>query len=155
MDPTTLLRAAAAADAAAAAETPEQERAAVMAVMREKEAMQIGLMYARLAKASDNPHLQERLPVRESGDDIGVVEARIPADLLFRLGQQKNFGWDGVYSNEGMRDIIKAHPFTKVKTVSGKTTVPVNWNKNNRISHEQPPRRGKINFGRGTLDLTH
>jgi len=125
-----------------------------MAVMREKEAMQIGLMYARLAKVSDNPHQHERLPMRDDGDDIGVIEARIPADLLFRLGQQKNFGWDGIYSDEGMRDIVKAHPFTKVKTVSGKTTVPVTWQTEGGGQRSEVRLRKKVNFGRGTLDLT-
>lgn len=134
------MRAANAADQAAEAVTPEAERAAVMAVMREKEAMQIGLMYARLKRVSENPHLQERRPLRDDGDDIGVVEARIPAELLFRLGKQKNFGWEGVFSDEGMRDIHKAHPFTKVKTVSGKIT-----------SGYGSKRTGRVQFGRGTM----
>lgn len=144
MDSKALLRAANAADAAAAAETPEQERAAVMAVMREKEAMRIGMMYAQLGRISESPHLQERLPVRDEGDDIGVVEASIPAELFFRLGLQKNFGWDGWHSDEGIRDVLKAHPFCKVKTVSGKTTV----------SMASPSRRAPgVTFGRGTMQF--
>lgn len=140
MDRASLLRAANAADQAAEAVTPEAERAAVMAVMREQEALQIGLMYAQLNRVSATPHLQERLPVCDDGDVIGVVEARIPEDLLFRLGQQKNFGWEGIFSDEGQRDIRKAHPFTEVKTVSGKT-----------ISGYGSKRTGRVQFGRGTM----
>lgn len=137
-----LLAAAEAAEAVANAQTPEEQRAADMAVMRHMEAVRIGMMYANLNRVSDTPHLTERLPVRDDGDDIGVIEARIPAELYFRLLKQKNFGEEGMHSDEGIRDIQKAHPFTKVKTVSGKLQVGFG-------SKATPVRR--VNFGRGTL----
>lgn len=145
MDRQSLLRAANAADQAAAAQTPEEERRAVMAVMREKEAMQIGHLYARLGRVSETPHQRERRPLTDDGDVIGVVEASIPADLLFRLGRQQNFGWDAIFSDEGMRDLKKAHPFIAVTTVSGKTTISMS----SRASRRAPA----AVFGRGTLNL--
>jgi hypothetical protein len=147
MDQGSLLRAAQAAEQAGAAQSPEDERRAVMAVMREREAIQIGLMYARLRRMSDTPHAQQRRPLMEDGDVIGVVEARIPKELFFRLGRQENFGFDGFYSDEGMKDVLKAHPFCKVKTVSDKITVPVNG------LGGRSERRSRCAFGRGTLNL--
>lgn len=135
-----LLAAAQAAEMAAAAETPQQEYAAVMEVLHHREALQIGLIGARMNQCSQSPRLQERLPLREDGDDIGRVEARIPKDLFFHLMQQKNFGWDGMTSDEGMRDLLKTHPICKVKTISGKTTVGYR-------------RKVTATFGRGTLQL--
>jgi hypothetical protein len=120
MDQKQLLAAAEAAERVANAQTPEEQRIADMAMMRHTEALKIGLMYAQLNQVSETPHVTECLPVRDEGDDIGVIEARIPAELFYRLCQQKNFGQEGFYSAEGIRDIQKAHPFTKVKTVSGK-----------------------------------
>lgn len=159
MDQASLLRAADAAEAAANALDPEQERRAVMAVMREKEALKIGLMYAQLNRISATPHQQVRKPLSDEGDDIGVVEASIPAELFYRLGRQDNFGFDGFYSNEGMKDVLKAHPFCKVKTVSGKTTVgwrgQVQSPKPNAQSPnlKPPTSNSRVYFGRGTLNL--
>lgn len=144
MDRARLLAAADAADAAANATSPEEERAAVMAVMREKEALSIGLMYAQLNRVSETPHLRERLPVRDDGDDIGVVEASIPAELFFRLKHQKNFGEAGLFSDEGMKDLFKAHPFTRVATVSGKTTVGYG---------SKPHRQAGVRFDRNTMNF--
>lgn len=135
-----LLAAAAAADLAGNAASIQEERRAVMEVLRHREAIQIGLMQAKMNRISQTPRTQERLPVREDGDDIGVVEARIPRELFFHLLQQKNFGWEGLTSDEGMRDLKKTHPVCAVKTVSGKTTV--GWR-----------RPSGVNFGRGTLVL--
>lgn len=143
-----LLAAARAADMAASATTEQEERRAVMEVLAHKEAIQIGLIQSRLARASQNPHLTERIPLRQDGDDIGRVEARIPKALFFHLMQQKNFGWDGLTSDEGMRDLLKAHPVCAVKTVSGKTTVGYGDGGRGRTRSQR-----RVNFGRGTLNL--
>lgn len=141
-----LLGAARAADLAAAAETPQQEYAAVMEVLRHKEAIEIGLIQAAMNRCSTAPRLEERLPLRENGDDIGRVEARIPKRLFFHLLQQRNFGYEGLTSDEGMRDLKKAFPVVNVKTVSGKTTVAMN-------GCALRSRKQRVNFGRGTLSL--
>lgn len=138
-----LLKAAAACDAAADATTVQQERQAVMAVLAHREAIQIGLMQAQMARCSQTPRATERLPLREDGDDIGRVEARIPRNLFFHLMQQRNFGWDGLTSDEGMRDLLKTHPVCRVKTVSGKTTVGYRGN--------QAKSKSACVFGRGTM----
>ena len=143
-----LLAAARAADMAAKAQTPQEERRAVMEVLAHKEAIQIGLIQARMAKASQNPHLTERIPLRQDGDDIGRVEARIPKALFFHLMQQKNFGWEGMTSDEGMRDLLKTHPVCRVKTVSGKTVVGYGSGKRGLTRSQR-----RVNFGRGTINL--
>lgn len=140
--------AARAAEMAANAETPQEEYRAVMAVLAHKEAIEIGMMTATMNRCSQAPRLEERLPLRESGDDIGRVEARIPKRLFFHLMKQKNFGWEGLTSNEGMRDLLKAYPICKVKTISGKTTVPVGANFGRG-------RKSSAVFGRGTLVLAN
>lgn len=117
-----LIEAADACDAAANAADGQAERRAMMQVIAHQEAIQIGLINARLARLSQTPHAHERLPLRDDGDDIGRVESRIPKGLFFHLLHQKNFGWEGLTSDEGQRDIMKAHPACRVKTVSGKIT---------------------------------
>lgn len=143
-----LLAAADAAEMTANAETPQAELRAVMAVMAHKEAIEIGLITATMNRCSQSPKLEERLPLRESGDDIGRVEARIPKRLFFHLLKQKNMGWEGLTSDEGMRDVLKAYPICKVKTISGKTTVPVGANFGRS-------RKASATFGRGTLVLAN
>lgn len=144
---TELLAAADALDTAADASGVQQERQAIRAVLAHKEAIQIGLMQARMRRCAETPHVHERLPLRDEGDDIGYVQARIPKDLLFHLGMQDNFGWDGIFSDEGMRDILKAYPVCKVKTVSGKTTV--GW----RSSKPEAPSSKLSRPGRGRWSL--
>ena len=116
-----LLAAARAADMAAMAETPEQEMAAFMAIAAHQETIQIALMNQHINAIAAAHVAQERLPLREEGDDIGVVEARIPKDLAFHFMQQRNFGWEGFSDDGGMHDFLKAYPQCRVKTVSGKT----------------------------------
>jgi len=133
---------------AATAETPQEEYRAVMEVLAHQETIRLGLLNQRMSRASANPRPVERLPLRESGDDIGRVEARIPKELFFHLMQQKNFGYDGLTSDEGMRDLLKTHPVCAVKTVSGRTTVGYGSGARGRTRSER-----RVNFGRGTLNL--
>ena len=143
--PTTqqFLAAAEAADLAANAQSPEEEMRAVMKVWEHKEAIQLALLNQRLQRVAATHRDQERLPLRDDGDDIGRVEARIPKRLFWHLQQQKNFGWDGFTDNGGMKDFLKAFPQCRVKTVSGKIT--------SGYTGQGSPRR-RVIFGRGTLD---
>lgn len=152
MQASQLLAAADAADRAAAATTPQEEMRAVMGVLAHKEAIQMGLIGARMNRLSQAPRAIERLPLRDGGDDFGRVEARIPVDLFFHLMQQKNFGWDGMASDEGMRDLLKTHPACRVKTVSGKITVGYRGESGNQ---ESGKRKAGVTFGRGTLNLAN
>ena len=142
-----LLAGARAAELAATAQTPEQERAAVMEVMRQREAIAIGMMYSRIQRMSETPHRRECLPLRDEGDDIGQVEARLPAEFVMRLAKQKNFGMEGLFSDEGMRDMLKAIPSAAVKTVSGKTVV--GW-KPTEVRGERAEGRGRDGSAGGT-----
>lgn len=139
-----LLAAARAAERASEAVTPEQQMRAVSEVLAHQEAIQIGLMNAQIGRISTS-YRDARLPLRVDGDDFGTVEARIPKDLFFHLGQQKNFGFDGFYDKGGMKDFLKAFPQCQVKTVSGKCTVGA------ARGDARPTRR--VVFGRGTLNL--
>ena len=120
---TQLLQAAEACERAATAQTPTEQQRADYEVLCHREAIQIGLMQAELARCSQSARPSECLPLRAEGDDFGQVRSRIPAKLFFHLLQQKNFGWEGMTSDEGMRDLLKTHPVCRVKSVSGKITV--------------------------------
>ena len=145
IDRKKLLMAANAAELAANAKTPQEEYRAVMEVLRHQEAMQIGLISQRMNQLSLTPRNEERLPLCDEGHEFARVEARIPKGLFFHLMQQKNFGWDGMSSDEGMRDLLKTHPACRVKTVSGKITVG--------YGGKAGKRKAGVNFGRNTLNL--
>lgn len=115
-----LLQAADACEAAANAADREAEVRATMAIFRHQEAIQMGMIAAKMQRLSETPHAHERIPLRDDGDDIGIVKSRIPQELFFHLLHQKNFGYEGLVSDEGQRDIIKRWPVCKVKTVTGK-----------------------------------
>ena len=144
------MEAAQACERAATAGTLAEQRAADFEVLRHKEAIQVGLIQAEMAKHSQSPHALEALPLAVEGDDFGRVRRRMPADLFFHLMQQKNFGWEGMTSEEGQRDLDKAYPTTTVKTISGRTTV--GWRGPARDA--RPPKsKTSFVFGRGTLNL--
>lgn len=137
-----LLAAADACDRAAEAASPEQQARAVMEVLAHQETIKIGLMTARVQRIAGSHSDQVRRPLSAEGDDFGRVEARVPKDLLFHLSQQPNFGWDGLYSDEGMKDLLKAFPQCRVRTESGKLQVG--------YGSKRAP-RSRVQFGRGTI----
>ena len=150
METRRLLQAADALERAAKATDPAEQRAADYEVLRHQEAIQVGLMQAEMAKFSDTPHALEALPLRAEGDDFGRVRRRMPACVFFHLMKQKNFGWDGMASDEGQRELDKAYPTTKVTTISGKTTV--GWKPGMSREGAKGAKAG-VRFGRGTLNL--
>ena len=138
----SLLEAANACDRAAAAVGTEAEMVEVMRVLRHREAMQIVLTNAKVNRVATTAMRQkELLPLREGGDDYARVEARIPRGLLYGLMHQKNFGYDGFMSDEGLRDFAKSYPQFMVKTVSGKKV----------FGYRGRSRKSRVNFGRGTM----
>lgn len=143
------LEAARAAEKAADACGTEAELAATFQALRYMEEIQVAMLNAELQRqAPTSERRPECLPIRDEGDDIGVVQARIPKHVFFGLMQQKNFGWEGLTSDEGMRDVLKAYPQFGVKTVSGKTVVGYR-----RAGETGKRRKGGVKFGRGTLVL--
>lgn len=141
-------KAAAAAERAAAAGTLQEEMRAVYDVLRYREEIQIATTNLALARVSGPAPKHERLPLRdENGEDYGEVVARIPKGLFFGLRQQKNFGDAGLSDDSGIRDLLKAFPVCRVKTVTGKTTVAVKSDLPSRRSNR------RVQFGRGTLKL--
>lgn len=139
-----LLQAAAQCDRAAAAIGSEQELAEVMRVLQYREEIAIAETNARIgAVAKTSMRQKELLPLRDEGDDFGRVEARIPRDLFFGLRQQKNFGEEGFFSDDGMKDFAKEYPQFMVKTVSGKLTVG--------YASKAGRNTSRVRFGRGTM----
>jgi hypothetical protein len=59
-------------------------------------------------------------PIVDQGDELGRVKWHMSGKAFFHLMQQKNFGYDGLMSKEGDRDIVKGFPQFRVRTVSGK-----------------------------------
>ena len=53
-------------------------------------------------------------------EGIGSVKTRTPMELHFHLLKQKNFGPEGLRSEDGIKDLLKAYPMCRVKEVSGK-----------------------------------
>lgn len=143
-----LLQAANACERAATAADVQEERRAVMDVIAHEHAISVGLMQAKLAKLAAlnmTGRQEERLPLRQDGEDWGYIESRIPADVFFHLLKQRNFGWDGLRSDDGQKELRAAYPVMSPKTISGKTVV--GWK-----PKERRARRG-VHFARGTLEL--
>jgi hypothetical protein len=151
LQPSTLLAAADACDRAAEAQTPEEDIRSVMEVWRYKEEISLALLNADLNRVAGSHRHQERLPLREDGEDTGVLTHRIPKKLFFHLAQQRNFGLDGFYDNGGLKDFEKAFPQTRVKTISGKTKVGWVGRASPRAGSSSP--RRSVRFDRGTLNL--
>lgn len=137
-----MLAAADACDRVASAGSVAEQRAADYAAAGHMEAIQVGLTLAELQRHSVSPHRRQCLPVRCEGEDIGRVESRIPKRVFFHLLKQKNFGFEGLASDEGQRDLRRQWPQFAVETVSGRPTVGY---------RRRAARRW--HFGPGTLDL--
>lgn len=86
---------------------------------------------ARLARCAGNG-MPERKPLMEDGHEWGRVEASIPRTMFFQLMQQKNFGYEGLTSEDGIKDILRDYPQCRVKTVSGKAVIGVSGFGNRR-----------------------
>lgn len=136
-----LLAAAEAAERAANSDSEEERMRAVMLVLQYKEQLKLGLLQQQMQRIAPTHRAQDRLALEVDGDYFGRVEARVPKDLAWHLMQQKNFGQEGFYSDEGMRDLKKAYPQVRVNTISGKTVV----------ASRQADARKRVVFGRGTL----
>jgi len=96
-------------------QTPEELRALVLNLVA-RQRRNCAIQTQRLNSAAAGFH--EALPLNDGSDDYGRVIARIPKTAFFQLLKQDNFGYEGMLSDEGMRDIFKAFPQCKVKTIS-------------------------------------
>jgi len=90
----------------------------LMRVLNDRQVLNVAQQEARLDRCAAHPR-NAALPLRDEGEDYGRVEARVPATMFFQLMQQKNFGYEGFTSDEGMRDLLRDFPQCRVKTVSG------------------------------------
>lgn len=146
--------AAIAAEFAANATTAEEEMRAVTMLLRHDRALKLGLMKARLQQFTNPAPKHERLPLMDEGHEFGRVEARVPEELFWGLYFQKDFGPDGFYSDEGIRDLNRDYPVCRTKTVSGKATSGWTPASQSGKRSPRPDRRaesGKVHFGPGTF----
>jgi hypothetical protein len=93
----------------------------VMRTLADKQVLHCAVAEAKLGRASQVMERTAR-PLEDDGHEWGRIEARIPQAVWFQLQQQENFGFEGLMSDEGMRDILKRWPQCRVKAVSGKVT---------------------------------
>lgn len=91
----------------------------VMQVLADEEVFELAKHEAAVAQCNGNPRKEAR-PLEDEGHEWARVEARIPARHFFNFLQNPNFGYEGLTSPDGMKDILKAYPQFGVKTVSGK-----------------------------------
>ncbi len=92
----------------------------VVEILQQRELAQLSAHEARMRRCAGRPDA-EALPLRDDeGQEFGRVEARIPKTLFFNLAQRKGFGWEGLMSDEGLRDLLRDNPQCRVKTVSGR-----------------------------------
>ena len=91
----------------------------VVEAFQRRELVELSLHEARMSRAAGRPD-NEVLPLRDEQGEFGVVEARIPRTLFFNLMARKGFGYEGLTSDEGMRDILRDNPQCRVRTVSGR-----------------------------------
>lgn len=93
-------------------------RAAMVDLIRIINAGERAEMAAHRARANrGNPRFKARTNGRAR------LTGLIPPEDFARWVRQKNFGWAGMRSAEGRKELFKAHPEYAVETVSGKCTV--------------------------------
>jgi hypothetical protein len=93
----------------------------VIEVFQQRELAEHAAHETRMRRCAGRPD-NRALPYRdESGYEWGRVEARIPKTLFWNLATRKNFGWEGLHSEEGIKEILKDNPQCRVETVSLRT----------------------------------
>lgn len=103
----------------------------IINALADRELLALTRHQARMARCAGRPDA-EALPLRdETGQDFGVVEARIPRALFGNLLARPNFGWDGLTSDEGLRDLLRDNPQCRVQTVSGR--IRSGWTPGRRV----------------------
>lgn len=89
---------------------------------------------------------EKRKPIQIEGEDWAYVESRMPAEMWWHLYKQPNYGWDGLRSDSGQRELKKAYPVFFPKQVSGK--IQVGWRGNVTAT-----RSVKVKFDQGTINF--
>lgn len=87
---------------------------------KRREVLELARHEARMQACAARPD-REALPLLEEGHEFARVEARIPRTLFFNLLSRENFGWEGLTSDDGIKDILKDNPQCRVTTISGRT----------------------------------
>ncbi len=144
-----LLTAAKNCEKYAKAETIQEERMAMADIVASEHIINAALMAKRMKQFGGltmTGRQEERRPIQVEGQDWAYVESRMPADIWWHLYKQKNYGWEGLKSNEGQKELRKAYPVFFPKQVSGK--MQVGWTGNVSAS-----KRVKVRFAPGTIKL--
>lgn len=90
----------------------------------------------------------EVLPLRDGREDWGQYEANIPP--RFYWSRRKQYGEGLFNTDDGIKDLKRHHPEFFPTTISGKITSGFGGKYDGRTTTS----RRRVNFGRGTLDLT-
>ena len=89
---------------------------------------------------------QERTLLRdERGSAYGEVKAEIPVKLYMELRGMKNFGPAALNCPEGLKEVLKAYPACRVKGTGSKYI-------GSGLGARGSGRKGRVKFGRGTMD---
>ncbi len=86
----------------------------------DRELAKLATYNARAEACAARPDNQA-LPLCDEGHEFGRVEARIPITLAGNLLARKGFGYEGLMSDEGIKDILRDNPVCRVETISGVT----------------------------------
>lgn len=94
----------------------------VVEAFQRRELAELAAHEARMQRCAGRPD-NEALPLRdEEGNEFGQVEARIPKAFFGNLLARNGFGFEGLVSDDGIRDLLRDNPQCRVKTVSGRIT---------------------------------
>jgi hypothetical protein len=127
----------------------QEERSAMAELLVKEHEIRAGLMaqkMKRLGELTLSGHEEKRKPLEQDGHAWGILESRMPADIWWHLYKQPNYGWEGLRSDEGQKELKKAYPIFFPKQVSGKITV--GWRGN-----PTGEKRVAVRFAPGTLKL--
>lgn len=95
---------------------PAECASMVIDELADRENQAVALHNARMGRAAGRPD-NEALPLTDGGYEFGRVEARIPLTMAFNLAQRDGFGWEGLMSDAGMKDLLRDNPQCRVRTV--------------------------------------
>lgn len=115
----------------------------VIEFLLDNEAARLTADRAALDARSTAGHEQARPLEDGNGYEFARCVARIPVNSFYHFMQRKDFGREGVMSQEGIREIVKDNPAWGVDAVSGRTTV--GWEPAEKQKAESGKRKVNLN----------
>jgi hypothetical protein len=144
-----LLSAAETCERLARSSSVQEERREMAKLIIHEHTIKAGLMAQKMKQLGGltlSGHEERRKPIQIEGQDWAYVESRMPAEMWWHLYKQPNYGWEGLRSDEGQRELRKAYPVLFPKQVTGK--ISVGW-RNNPMTEKKVV----VKFGPNTINL--